>query len=106
MGNMETIGRLAFYAGIVISLLLGWMDMANATLILVVLGVVVGLLNVTGKETGRFLLATLVLVTAGLALRGILGDIVGSILQAFIAFTAAAAIVVALKEVWSIQKSR
>lgn len=106
MGNMDTIGRISFYAGAVISLLLGWMDMANATTILVVLGVIVGLLNVTAKETGRFLLAALVLVTAGLALATSFGDPVKSVLHAFIAFSAASAVVVALKEVWSIQKSK
>jgi len=106
LAGLEMIGRLAFYAGIVISVLLGWMDMPYATLILVIVGIVVGLLNVTIKETGRFLLATVVLVTAGLALAAALGEPIKSILHAFVAFTSAAAVVVALKEVWDIQKAK
>lgn len=104
--EMEKIGRLAFYVGIVVSILLGWMDMANATMILVVLGIIVGLLNVTMKEAHDFLLAALVLVTAGLALSAGFGEPIKSILQAFIAFTAAAAVIVALKEVYKIEKGR
>ena len=104
--EMEKIGRLAFYIGIVVSILLGWMDMANATTILVILGIVVGLLNVTTKEAHDFLLAALVLISAGVALSTGFGEPIQSILQAFIAFTAAAAVVVALKEVYTIEKGR
>ncbi|VVB81010.1 Uncharacterised protein [uncultured archaeon] len=104
--ELEKIGRLAFYAGIVVSVLLGWMNMANATVILIVLGIIVGLLNVTTKETQGFLLAALVLVSAGVALSAGFGEPIKSILQAFIAFTAAAAVVVALKEVYNIEKGR
>ena len=106
MGSMDSIGKLAFYVGIVISVLLGWMNIPYATLILVIIGIVVGLLNVTAKETSRFLIATIVLVTAGLALAAALGGSVKSILHAFVAFTSAAAVVVALKEVWDIQKNQ
>ena len=106
MTNMDVIGRLAFYAGIVISILLGWMDMQYATIILVVLGLIVGLLNVTAKETTNFLIGTLVLVTAGLTLASALGEPIKSILHAFTVFTAAAAVLVAFKAVWTIQKGR
>jgi len=102
----ERMGRLAFFAGVIISILLGWMDLPQATLILVIIGVVVGLLNVTAKEAQSFLIATLVLVSAGVALSGAMGEPIKSILQAFIALTASAAVVVALKEVYSIEKAR
>lgn len=103
----ENIGRIAFYVGLAISIVAGWVQVgATGLTVLVVLGILVGLLNVTGKETSRFLLATLVLVVSGLALADVFGAIVGSILAAYVAFTAAAALVVALREVYSITKSK
>ena len=104
---METVGRIAFYIGLVVAIIAGWVQIGTTGLmVLVVLGLLVGLLNVTGKETGRFLLATLALVVAGLALQNVFGDIIGNILAAYIAFAAASALVVALKEVYSIQKAK
>ncbi len=102
----EQIGRLAFYIGVVVSVLLGWMSLPQATWILVIIGLIVGFLNVTAKESDRFMLATLVLLTGGLALSGAVGEPIKSILHAFIAFTATAAVVVALRAVYSIEKSR
>ncbi len=104
---METFGRIAFYVGLVISVIAGWVQIgATGLWVLALLGVIVGFLNVTGKEVSRFLLATVALVVAGIALKDVFGSVVASILMAFIAFTAAAALVVALKEVYSIQKSK
>ena len=105
--GMEAFGRIAFYVGLIVSVVAGWVEIgATGLAVLVVLGIIVGLLNVTGKEVGRFLLATLTLVVAGVALKDVFGGAVGSILVAYIAFTAAAALVVALREVYAIQKTR
>jgi hypothetical protein len=101
---MEMVGRIAFYVGLVISIVAGWVQVSAWWL--AVLGIVVGLLNVTAKENSRFLLATLVLVTSGIALGSVFGVLIERILMAYIAFTAAAAFIVALKEVYSMQKSR
>ncbi len=102
--GMENFGRIAFYVGLVISIVAGWVQVQAWWL--AVLGLIVGLLNVTIKENNRFLLATLVLVTAGIALGTVFGVVVERILMAYIAFTAAAAFIVALKEVYSIQKGK
>lgn len=101
---MDMIGRIAFYVGLVISILAGWMNVEVWWL--AVLGIVVGLLNVTAKENNRFLLAALVFVVTGGALSTIFGAAVGSILIAFVAFTASAAFIVALKEVYSMQRAK
>lgn len=104
---MENIGRIAFYIGLVIAIVAGWVQVGpTGMLVLVVLGVVVGLLNVTGKEVNRFLVATLTLVVAGIALKDMFGAVVAKILAAYIAFTAASALVVALREVYAIQKTK
>ena len=101
---MDMVGRIAFYVGLVISIIAGWIEVQ--AMWLAVLGIIVGLLNVTAKENGRFLLATLVLVTTGIALGTVFGETTGRILGAYIAFTAAAAFIVALKEVYSMQKGK
>jgi len=103
---MKGLGSIAFYIGLAIAVVAGWMDLGQTgIMVLVALGVVVGLLNVTSKETNRFLIATLVLIVAGVALKDVFGTVAASILTAFIAFTAAAGLVVALKEVYAIQKT-
>lgn len=101
MGN-EMYGRIAFYIGLVISIIAGWVDVA--AMWLAILGLIVGLLNITAKENNRFLLAALVLVTTGIALASVFGMLVERILAAYIAFTAAAAFIVALREVYNIQR--
>ncbi|MBI4147016.1 hypothetical protein HY489_06815 [Candidatus Woesearchaeota archaeon] len=102
---MEMIGRIAFLAGLIISIAAGWVQVGTTgVVVLLVLGLLVGLLNVTGKEAGRFLLATLVLIVAGLALKDAFGATLSNILGAYIAFTSAAGFVVALKEVYSIER--
>lgn len=105
--NKEMIGRMAFYIGLAISVVAGLIELGdNGILVLAVLGLVVGLLNVTGKESHRFLLSTIALIVAGVAIQGIFGNTVDRILVAYIVFTAVSAVVVALKEVWAVQKSR
>ncbi len=104
---LEKVGRYAFYAGIVISVVAGLIDVGSAGItILAILGIVVGFLNVTGKEVDKFLLGALSLVVAGLALKEVFGGILGNMLVAYIAFTSASALVVALREVYTIQKNR
>ena len=81
--------------------------------ILVLIGLTVGLLNVTGKESQTFLIAGAVLVVVskfGLesvtgTIIGIgIGDAVASVFGALIALFAPATIIVALKTVFSIAK--
>jgi hypothetical protein len=72
------------------------------------LGVIVGILNVTGAEVQRFLLGTVALMLVGTALQSVpaAGGIVTAILGAFVTFVAGAALIVALKEVYAITASK
>ena len=103
----EKIGRYAFLVGLVISVLAGFIELGTTGLsLLVVLGVVVGFLNVTGKESQRFLVGTIALMlvgTIGINLPAI-GATITSIVSAFTAFVAGAALIVALKEVYTVAK--
>lgn len=103
----EKIGRYAFLIGLVISVLAGFIELGTMGLsLLVVLGVIVGFLNVTGKESQGFLVGTIALMlvgTVGINLPAI-GTTVTGIVSAFTAFVAGAALIVALKEVYGVAK--
>ena len=103
----EMIGKWAFIIGLVVSVIAGIVSIGTTGLTwLVVLGIVVGFLNVTNKEVTGFLIATIALMmvgSVGLSLPAI-GSFVTSILSAFTAFVAGAALIVAVKEVFSITR--
>ena len=108
------LGEWAFIIGIVIAIILGFVPstwLGNATLVLVVLGLIVGFLNVTEKETTPFLVAAIALLATGTArdsLTKIPPDVVGSFLSAAVgniaSFVAPGAIVVAVKAIWALAK--
>jgi len=107
MANLEFAGRILFYLGLIISVAAGFMNIGTTGIYaLVVFGIIVGLINVTGKELQTFLMATIALVISGVALQGILGPVEGNILSAFVAFVAGAALIVALREVVNVAKSK
>ncbi len=74
--------------------------------ILVVLGLIVGILNVTDEEVRPFLTAGTVLVLVSFLGRDVLGTvpILGNILNAVMALFVPATFVVALKSVFSLAK--
>ena len=100
------LGHYSFIAGIILAILAGILtDLIAAnvvTLVLVVLGLIVGFMNITAKETTGFLVAAVALMLAGSANMAII-PAVGVYLQAIVGniavFVAPAAIVVAIKAV-------
>ena len=111
---METkkIGAYAFIAGVIIAVIAGFVSL-DATLVaeaLVVLGIVVGLLNVTGKETNAFLMSTVALVIVsyfagtGFSIVPVIGAQLQAILFNIMTFVAPAAIIVALRQIYGIAK--
>ena len=108
--NKETIGRYAFIGGLVISVLVGALQITNPLVapVLVILGLIVGFLNVRGEEVQKFLLGTIALILVGTALKALpaIGPMATSIIEAFVSFVAGAALLVALKEVYTITKSK
>ena len=123
----NSIGAWAFLIGVILAIVIGLATslasiisipflVANSKAIyaiLVLLGLVVGFINVTGRDTQTFLIAGTVLVIVskfGLesvtgTLIGIgVGDAVSSVFGALITLFAPATIIVALKTVFSIAK--
>lgn len=111
--KLEEIGGYAFIVGVLIAVIAGFvtLDAALVTEALVVLGIIVGLINVTEKETSQFLLATVSLVIVssfagtGLAAVPVVGAQLQKILFGIMTFVTPAVIIVALKQVYSIAKS-
>ncbi len=106
------IGEWAFLVGLLLALILGIfpgvLAVEQVTAVLVVLGLVVGLVNIVSKESHHFLLAAVALLVAGSAGYGVLpgpvGDIIPRILVNITTFVAPAAVIVAVKEVYSLAK--
>jgi hypothetical protein len=110
------VGVWAFMIGIILALLGGVLvgilgtGTTILTAILIVLGLVVGFLNVTEKETRDYLLAAvslvLVMYCAGSVLNfnvlGKLGVYLQSVLGAITIFVVPATVVVALKAIYSL----
>ena len=109
--STEKIGRWAFILGIIIAVLLGFTTFSFSTLILVILGLVVGFLNVSGKETQSFLIAAIALLVVGFSGLQVFSVLGGSLLNwietdlaSFIVFVAASGLVVAVKVILEIER--
>ena len=97
---MALLGRWAFVVGLIIAIVggLGFSEAWFAWL-LALLGLIVGFLNVTDKESTRFLLAAVALIVAASAwsLLPYVGGYLSAILNNIVAFIGAATLVVAMK---------
>lgn len=100
----KRIGKWAFIIGVILAVLFGFVVWEPVILILAILGLIVGFINIGTKETKEFLIATIALLVvgaAGLQLISVVGTYIQSILSNIVAFVAPAALVVALKTVYS-----
>ena len=101
MPSMEKIGRWAFIAGIVLAVLAGLVvvDVYWVTWVLAILGLVVGFLNITTKETQGFLLPAVALALSASAVRSlpVVGFVLTNILDNALIFIAAAMLLVAIR---------
>ncbi|MFC1686744.1 hypothetical protein ACFL0E_00095 [Nanoarchaeota archaeon] len=109
--DLNIVGKWAFVVGLVLVLLTGFIAVPMAALALFVLGLVVGFLNITAKETEKFLIAAIALIVlgvAGIQSLSILGTTISvalsTILASLIAFAGASALVVAVKAVIEMSK--
>ncbi len=113
----EKIGNYSFIGGVIIAVVLGLVPasaLGGATpwlaSLLVVLGLIVGFLNVTGKETKEFMTVATVLIIAAFAggasdtLGGVqvIGSYLSGIFTHVLAFVVPATVVVGLKGIWGL----
>jgi len=108
---MSSMGSWSFIIGLAIALLVGLFTEATGIVVtvLVILGLIVGFLNVSDKEVHGFLMASVALILAGgagnfMSSIPAVGNFLTRILSNFVVFVAPAAIVVAVKELYSSAK--
>ncbi|MDP3992272.1 MAG: hypothetical protein Q8P79_02060 [Nanoarchaeota archaeon] len=102
--EVDFLGKWAFLVGVVLAVLLGAFGSVTGTWIIafVVIGLIVGLLNVTTRETSAFLMSGAVLIIASALGDNLLGSVnyVGSVLDALLAIFVPATVIVALRNVF------
>ena len=109
--SKELIGKWAFIIGLALAVIAGLIGevytIPYLALILVVLGLVVGLLNITDKDSTKLLVAIIALMGVGsmtiLAIPAI-NSYLGLILANFVAFAGATGFVVAIKAILETSK--
>lgn len=112
------VGSWAFLLGALVALVAGVFGGALAVyegwilLLLVFLGLVVGILNITEKEVDKFLVAAVAMILVGSANLTAANTVVfglGTVLQSVVVnlarFVAPAALIVALKAIYNLAKS-
>ena len=113
-GGMESVGKWAFFIGMLLAVILGLFGSALGTglsetgiLVLAIIGLIVGLFNVADKEVTPFLMSGVVLIIASALGGSIMGDIpyVGSVLDALLAVFVPATVIVAVKNVFSLARN-
>ena len=113
MGN--TIGMYAFYIGLIIAILAGIAAAFGSVnlltnnwvlLVLAIIGIIVGLANITDKEIQTFLIATIALMLSSSALGAISIYIPGlnTFTAALLAFISPAAFIVSIKAIYDLAK--
>jgi hypothetical protein len=105
------IGMAAFSVGLVMAIIYGVIsrDNASVTLALVLLGIVVGLLNITRREMVILLLTAVALIVVGKASFSPLDDLVdglgyslNGIVSYLAVFMAPAAVITAVRAIWAV----
>lgn len=109
-GVLGFIGFWAFIIGFILAIVAGifWPTNQAIVIVLVILGIIIGFLNVTAKEFTLLLLATIALVVVGNAFAPLValrvGEVLGNILSRIGVLVAPAAIIAAVKALWSVAK--
>lgn len=121
----QAIGSYAFLIGVALAIVLGIVGAVMPsliagmtgvlTLILVILGLIVGFLNIHDKHISDFLIATIAIVTVGGAAAGLLaldqwikpvGSVLALVVANIVALAAPAALVVGLKQLVALAKEQ
>ncbi len=110
--GVNSIGPWAFILGLVLAILAGFVTMPDSTIVLVlaVLGIIVGVLNVSDKETVPFLVSALTFMMAASSLGVVFGALgisqLNTVMNYIYVFVAPAGAVVAIKALYGITKER
>ena len=109
--NKAMIGFWAFIIGLILAVIAGiWFPAETwVILVLLALGLIMGFLNISDKQSMMFLIAIIALLAVGNVFRSItaldIGKYLGHILTLVGALVTPAAFIVAAKSLWTIGKS-
>jgi len=112
-GLAELIGPIAFYVGLLIALITAFAEPSEWLFIgLGILGVIVGLLNITARKTGPFLLASIAFIVAVSGMQFLIDKVKVTLMAELTrlatnltTLVGAAAMVVALRAIYEAAKS-
>ncbi|MBI4739521.1 hypothetical protein HY772_08355 [Candidatus Woesearchaeota archaeon] len=106
---VQKVGSWAFIIGLLIAVVAGfWTIIPAVTSVLIVLGLIVGFLNVTGSETQGFLFASVSLVIVAslggnvLSTIQVVGPMLQNIFSTIVLFVLPATMVVCLKAIYAL----
>ena len=107
--ELHQIAHYVFFVGLLVAIIAGlFRDILSPQVLvttLVILGVIVGLFNLTAKETVPFLVAAIALMLAGIVNLGLIpfaGPWLRQALSNIVVFVVPGAIIVGLKAVWKL----
>ena len=108
--KMHEVAGYVFYLGVLVALVATFAPnlIPSVGLILLLLGLVTGFMNITEKETGSFLLASVALLmtsSIGWSALETVGPMVATFLGHVSVVVGPAALIVALKSIWSMAKA-
>ncbi|VVB79826.1 Uncharacterised protein [uncultured archaeon] len=102
--KVNVIGSWAFLVGVILAVVLGLIGnlAGNWLIALVIIGLIVGLLNVADSETMPFLMSGAVLIIASAFGGSVLADvqIISNVLSALLVIFVPATVIVAIKNVF------
>jgi len=105
-GNL--IGSWAFLIGVILAVAFGFMGTLSGTIskVLLVIGLIVGLLNVASKEAKAFLMSGAILIIVSALGRDVMSTIptVGRILDALLLIFVPATVIVAIRNVFGLAR--
>ena len=107
--EIHRVAHYAFFIGLLLAIVAGlFRNLLGPEVLvttLVILGFIVGLFNLTAKETIPFLVASIALMLAGIVNLGLIpgvGLYLRSILSNIVVFVVPGAIIVGLKTIWQL----
>ena len=108
--NLDVIGKWAFIIGLALAVIAGVIPttIPYLTLILVVLGLIVGFLNINEKDTVKLLIAIIALMAVGaitIAEIPMIDAYLGAILNNILILAGAAGLIVAIKAIYETGKA-
>ena len=104
---MALVGKGSFIVGLVIATAGGvGFEQASFGWVLAVLGLIVGFLNISDKESQTFLLATIALIVAANAVGAIpfIGEVVTRVIANLVLFLGGAVLVIAVKSLFAVAR--